>query len=178
MGLSRRLEEIEQDAGHVSMPCNFVLVRRIVATEREYMAFVSSTRLRVRSWRYLFGFTVHSLRSSLQARRVDGCYAVLLLREDRNTFWTCTVWRDDKAMRTFMTAGAHMRAMPKLLEWCDEASVVHWLQENIEAPSWDEIHRRMQVDGRRSKVNHPSEAHLAYQLPPPRVKRTSQLRFK
>jgi hypothetical protein len=67
--------------------------------------------------------------------------------------------------------------MHKLLEWCDEASVVHWLQAELEVPSWNEIHQRMQVEGRQSKVNHPSEAHLAYLLRPPHIRRTGILRF-
>jgi hypothetical protein len=34
-------------------------------------------------------------------------------------------------MRAFMLSGAHQRAMPKLFNWCDEASVVHWNQRPL-----------------------------------------------
>jgi heme-degrading monooxygenase HmoA len=142
------------------------------------MPFVSVTRLRVRSWRYLVGFTVQALRSAFQARSADGSYVVLLLRESDKTFWTCTIWQDEKAMRAFMIAGAHRHVMPKLLEWCDEASVAHWVQADLAVPPWSEIHQRMQIEGRSSKVNHPSEAHRAYRLRPPFVRKTGQLRFK
>jgi hypothetical protein len=32
-------------------------------------------------------------------------------------------------MRAFMFTPAHRSVMPKLLQWCDEAAVIHWLQE-------------------------------------------------
>jgi hypothetical protein len=59
--------------------------------------------------------------------------------------------------------------MPHLLDWCDEASIVHWTQEMPDVPSWPEAHRRMQQQGRPSKVRHPSEAHQRFEIPPPRV---------
>jgi hypothetical protein len=73
-------------------------------------------------------------------------------------FWTRTLWQDEEAMRAFMVSGAHRRMMPRLLEWCDEASVAHWTQDPCEIPSWLEAHGRMRAQGRRSKMNHPSEA--------------------
>src|SRR5260370_18460992 len=39
------------------------------------------------------------------------------------SFWTRTLWKDQQAMRTFMTSGFHRRVMPKLLIWCDEAAL-------------------------------------------------------
>jgi hypothetical protein len=45
-------------------------------------------------------------------------------------------------------------------------------------PSWEEVHRRMQHDGRRSKVNDPSEAHRRLEIPAPFFRPTGELRFK
>jgi len=95
------------------------------------------------------------------------------LRDANNTFWTRTAWQDEAAMRAFMMAPPHRRAMVKLLVWCDEASVVHWNQENSALPDWHEAHQRLVAEGRRSKVNHPSSAHEAYQIPPPKAPRQS-----
>jgi len=133
------------------------------------MPFVSVTRLRVRSWRHLPGFLWHSFRSERQARSERGNLGVTLLAEANRTFWTCTVWADQSDMRAFMTVGAHRKAMPRLVEWCDEASIVHWQQDSAEPPSWPEAYRRMQEEGRRSRVNHPSEAQQRFKIPPPRV---------
>jgi hypothetical protein len=68
-----------------------------------------------------------------------------------------------------MMAGAHRKVMRHLLEWCDEAALVHWEQEIDEEPDWQEAHRRMQADGRRSKVNHPSAAQEDFKIRPPRI---------
>ena len=133
------------------------------------MALISVTRLRVRSPRYLPGFIWYALLSARQARRAPGCLGVKLLRDADNTFWTNTAWQDEAAMRAYMLAGTHRKAMPKLLEWCDEASVVHWQQETPELPDWPEAHRRMVAEGRRSKVNHPSAAHRTYDIPQPKA---------
>jgi len=132
------------------------------------MALVSITRLRVRSWRYLVPFIILAIRSSRQAKRAEGNLAVSLLQDAKLTFWTRTVWTTESAMKSFMLAGAHGQAMRRLLEWCDEAALVHWTQESNEQPDWQEAHRRLQKEGRRSKVNHPSSNQEKYVIPAPR----------
>ncbi|HKW16466.1 MAG TPA: DUF3291 domain-containing protein [Terriglobales bacterium] len=133
------------------------------------MPIVSITRLRVRSLRYLPSFLFYALRSSHQAKKSQGILAVSLLREANSTFWTRTVWTTVPAMKAFMLAGPHRTAMRKLLEWCDEAALVHWEQESAQEPDWPEAHRRLQVEGRRSKVNHPSPAHESFEIRPPKL---------
>jgi hypothetical protein len=81
-------------------------------------------------------------------------------------------------MKAFMLAPPHGPAMRKLLEWCDEASLVHWSQESGALPSWDEAHARLQRDGRRSKVNHPSATHQAHVFPAPALGRTRERNYK
>jgi quinol monooxygenase YgiN len=142
------------------------------------MPFVSITRLRLRSWTYLPVFFVAALRSALQARRAAGNISVIVLRDARNTFWTQSLWRDEAAMRSFMMSGAHQTIMPKLLEWCDEASIVHWTQDSLQPVSWDEGHRRMQHDGRASRVRYPSGAHQRFEIPAPVIGRAGDLRLK
>jgi hypothetical protein len=77
-----------------------------------------------------------------------------------------------------MASGVHRAVMPRLLEWCDEASVAHWLQDSMQTPTWEEVHQRMQRDGRRSKVNHPSEAQRNFDIPAPKMLRIGELRLK
>jgi hypothetical protein len=139
------------------------------------MPFVSVTRLRIRSFLYLPQFAWHALKSARQAERSSGFLGGRLLREAKNAFWTMTAWENDTAMNAFRTHGAHGAVMPKLLAWCDEASVVHWTQETPGLPSWQEAHQRLLKEGRPSKVNHPTAAHLAYQIPPPRPGRVERI---
>ena len=142
------------------------------------MAIVSITRLRVRSWRFLPMFFLYTLRSARQAARAEGNLAAKLLREQRNTFWTATIWSSEAAMKNFMLNGTHRGAMPKLLNWCDEAALVHWTQKGNELPSWTDARLRLEREGRRSKVNHPSPVHTAHKFPEPRVRTTSEFRMK
>jgi hypothetical protein len=132
------------------------------------MPFVSITRLRVRSWRYLPRFLFQSIRAARQAKRAPESLAVSVIRDADRAFWTRTVWRDEAAMRSFMQSGVHRRIMARLPEWCDEAAVLHWVQDGDEAPSWAEAHRRLQQEGRRSRVSNPSEAQRRFEIRGPR----------
>jgi heme-degrading monooxygenase HmoA len=140
------------------------------------MLFVSVTRLRVRALRYLPAFAFNALRAARQAKTAPGNLAVSLLADSNLAFWTRTLWNDQDAMRAFMLSGAHRRMMPRLPDWCDEASVAHWTQDSLETPSWLEVHGRMQTQGRRSKVNHPSEGQQRFEIPVPRT--TAELKLK
>jgi heme-degrading monooxygenase HmoA len=118
------------------------------------------------------------MRIVRQAARADGNFAVKLLRDRRNTFWTCTGWSSEGSMKAFMLAKPHGPAMRRLQVWCDEAAVVHWTQAPVELPSWEEAHKRLQQEGRRSKVNHPSADHVAFTIEVPTVDQTRDLQFK
>lgn len=142
------------------------------------MAVVSVTRLRVRSWRYFAAFLISSLRVARQAKRAPGNLAVKLLQDHRKTFWTCTSWESEAAMRAFMLAPPHGPAMRKLLEWCDEAALVRWSQEGSDLQSWSEAHARLQREGRTSKVNHPTEDHRRFVIAPPRDDGGGEMRLK
>ena len=130
--------------------------------------FVSVTRLRLRSARFLLPFIVYSLRSMRQAKRSAGNVTADAVRDPHGGFWTRSVWRDAESMRAFMTSGVHKRVMPKLLDWCDEAAVVHWEQEGAGLPGWEDAHRRLVTQGRQSKVRHPSPAQATLDFPSPR----------
>lgn len=133
------------------------------------MAVISITRLRARLWRFLPLFFVAAVRIAQQARHAEGNLGVKLLRDRRNTFWTCTCWESEAAMRAFMLAEPHGPTMRKLLNWCDEAALVHWTQDDRALPSWEEAHVRLQREGRPSKVLHPTMAHIAHEIAAPKA---------
>lgn len=133
------------------------------------MPFVSVTRLRLRSIRFLPAFAPHAFRTLRQARRAPGFRDGALLADRSWTFWTLTLWDGRDSMRAYMTAGDHRTAMPRLAGWCDEASVAHWEQESDALPSWAEADRRMRAEGRPSKVRHPSPRHADLSFRAPRL---------
>ena len=132
------------------------------------MALISITRLRIRRWWFLPMFVYESLRSSKQAAAAEGNLHVALLRDRHLAFWTATSWTSEAAMKAFMHAKPHGPVMRKLLDWCDEASLVHRTKDSADLPAWAEAHRRLQKDGRPSTVRHPTAAHSALQFPAPK----------
>jgi Domain of unknown function (DUF3291) len=131
------------------------------------MIFVSLTRLRIRSFRFVPPFVLHTLRSLRQAKKAPGFESGAILADRSWAFWTMTAWATQQSMRQFMTTGSHKTAMPHLLHWCDEASVAHWEQPDAALPSWTEADKRMRELGRASKVANPSPQHatLSYRAP-------------
>jgi hypothetical protein len=133
------------------------------------MTFVSLTRLRIRSIRYLPLFAIYALRSIRQVKKSPAFRTGALLPDRRWTFWTLTAWDQGESMRRYMMTGAHKSAMPHLMHWCDEAPVAHWEQEESTLPSGEEADRRMRESGRASKVNHPSPEHSSLNYRKPRM---------
>ena len=142
------------------------------------MPMISITRLRVRSWIYLPAFFLQALRINKQAAAAEGNLAVRLLRDHANTFWTATSWSSQASMKAFVIAKPHGPVMRKLMNWCDEASLVHWEQAEAGLPTWPEAHRRLEQEGRLSKVNFPSPAHAAHKYPAPTASPAGERRVK
>ena len=128
------------------------------------MPLIAVTRLRIRSIRFLLPFAWYAWRSSRQAQRASGNLGVQVRKAEGLTFWTMTSWRDEEAMKAYRSAPPHQHAMPKLLEWCDEAALAHWNQDGAELPDWKTVERRLVESGRLSKVTHPSADQRAGRL--------------
>ena len=131
------------------------------------MALISVTRLRVRSYFSMPQFLWYAIKSTQQAIRAGGFLGGKTLVNPGKVFWTLTAWESEAAMNAYRTHAAHRDAMPKLLHWCDEASIVHWTQETSDLPTSQNAHQRMMETGRASKVNHPTAAQTANKFPAP-----------
>lgn len=116
-------------------------------------------------------FAFYAIQTQRQSQRAPGNRGVNLLREAGNIFWTASVWDSEAAVKQYMISGAHGKVMPKLMHWCDEASVARWTQDTATLPTWQEAHRRMQSEGRRSKVRFPSAAQDRFEIPVPASRR-------
>jgi len=128
------------------------------------MVHNSVTRLRLRSIFTIPAFLRDVNEINAQLVRAPGFLGGALLLEGRLVFWTRSIWSDIDAMKAFRDSDAHLAAMPKLLNWCDEASVVHWQGEP--QTDWEAIYARMAEQGRVSRVRRPSEAHAARRFAP------------
>ena len=121
---------------------------------------------------------LYTLQSLRQVKASPGFQGGRLLADRSWTFWTMTAWNEQESMRHYMTAGSHLAAMPRLLDWGDEAAVVHWVQSEDELPSWTEADRRMRGEGRASKVRNPSGDHASLTYRTPRTTAGGEIRAK
>ena len=128
------------------------------------MPVVSITLLRIRRKRFLPAFFFHTLRSQRQLRRSDGFLGGYMAIGTRLSFWTVTAWRDLEAMRSFRRTGAHLKAMPKLLDWCNEAAVATLENADETPPTPAEAAAALAAQGRISKVRNPSVGHQAGEI--------------
>jgi hypothetical protein len=128
--------------------------------------FVSVTRLHVRKWRYLPSFVIYTYRSRRQAQIAEGFLGGRFATELPFGFWTITVWADEHAMHRFRNTADHLKAMPRLLDWCDEASYTHWQQNESSVPNATIAFERLRDTGKLSKVRYPSAEHASGQTAP------------
>jgi hypothetical protein len=133
------------------------------------MPITSITRLRIRHWRYLPAFALHTLRSRRQIVRSKGFLGGYLGGGPEMAAWTVTVWQDLESMREYRKTGSHLKAMPKLLDWCDEASVATILDSQSTPLSPEEASLLLSAQGRISKVRNPSPAHASGEICPDRT---------
>jgi len=72
-------------------------------------------------------FLSQSFRAARQARNAAGSLALPVVRDTDRAFWTRAVWRDEAAMRSCMQSGIDRRIVARLPDWCDEATLAHWV---------------------------------------------------
>jgi Domain of unknown function (DUF3291) len=110
-----------------------------------------------------------TLAAQRQVARAPGFVGGRLLVDVHRTYWTLTVWESEAAMRAFRGSGAHARVMPRLVDWCDEASYAHWTPTDGSVPTWTEAYRHLVGEGKLTRVAHPSRDHEARYFPEPRL---------
>lgn len=129
------------------------------------MVFISATRLRVKSIRDLFAFFVANEASIRRLSKTNGFLGGFELVDKNLTFWTLTMWQAGSNMLEFRNSEPHRKAMQKLPVWCDEASYVHWEQEENSLPDWKSVYAKMIADGKTTKVRNPTSNQLTKSYP-------------
>jgi heme-degrading monooxygenase HmoA len=133
------------------------------------MPFIAVTRLRVRDAAFRDEFLAASFECAAQAEGAPGHLDADYLADADDAFWTVTAWASEQAMRDYVRSAPHRDAMPRLRQWCDEATTVSWEQATALLPGWDDAHGRITTAGRVSRVDEPSEAHADRAFPVPVV---------
>lgn len=141
------------------------------------MVFISATRLKLRSAWYLLAFFLANEAAVKQLCITNGFIEGMELIDKNLTFWTLTMWRMDADMKTFRNSAAHKKAMQKLPFWCDEASYIHWTQEELVLPDWKMVHTKIVTEGKSTKVRKPSVNQLNNTFPEIKRIKTSR-KFK
>lgn len=138
------------------------------------MAIVSVTRFRLNSGA-VRGNTVffwHTLRSIRQAGGSPGFVRGHTYADANRTYWTVTMWGSIEAVRAYMKSGAHlraMRAMPRLMRWCDEAQTCHFEYTGAELPDLLVCHEHLVEHGHFLRLKQPSIDHAAGRISAPRM---------
>jgi hypothetical protein len=73
-------------------------------------------------------------------------------------------------MKAFRGTAPHAKVMPRLVEWCDEASYAHWTPSGASVPSEPEAYEHLLAEGRLFRAAHPSPAHDAREFAKPRLR--------
>jgi len=134
--------------------------------------FLSLTRLKLKSFRFLFPFLISNTKIAFQVSKSTEFIKGKLLVDTHLTFWTLTAWQDQKSMNTFRTTGAHLKAMPKLSKWCNEACVTHWDQTEEDMPSWEEAYEKLNAEGHFTSLKWPSALHCQKIIAKPVTRKT------
>jgi hypothetical protein len=130
------------------------------------MYFISATRLKISSIRYLPQFMFANKASAKQLRITPGFMEGKELMDKGLIFWTMTLWERDADMKSFRNSPPHRKAMQMLPVWCNEATFTHWLQEEPVLPAWNLIHERIIKEGIITKVRNATVRHLSKKFQP------------
>ena len=125
------------------------------------MAFLSMTRLKVKSILLLPKFIVQNEAIVKQIRSSEGFRNGKTLLDPSLSAWTVTLWDSEDAMRAFYTSGAHRNIMPSLSFYSNEAVTAHMSFSEVDLPTWRFVHEQLSKIGKFSTVlKEPTQNHL------------------
>lgn len=133
------------------------------------MAYLSMTRLKLKSARYVIPFLVYNERVVKQIRTSEGFLKGKLLATPTLSMWTTTLWASQEALKAFYLNGTHRIAMAKLNEWSSEAASAHQQVDINELPSWGYISTQLCKIGHFTALKEPSLEHEHRTILSPRV---------
>jgi hypothetical protein len=131
------------------------------------VAIIVFTGLKLKDRTLFEEFFANAESVAEQASRSPGNFGSDFLADADQVYWTVTAQESRKALDTFVTAEPHRCVMARIDEWCEEASVVDWNQENAELPSRQEGYWRLIATGRQTRLSDPTDALATPTFPAP-----------
>ncbi|WFR96156.1 hypothetical protein [Rhizobium tumorigenes] len=108
------------------------------------MVYVSITGLQIKARRHLPRFWWHAIPSMLQAQKAEGNISTAARQID-GVHHTLTVWKDEAAMRRYLVAGAHLKAM-RAFGSIATGKTLGFYADRV--PDWQEVHALWQTKGK------------------------------
>jgi hypothetical protein len=99
------------------------------------MPYVSITGLQLKAKRHNLRFWWHAIGAMAQAKKADGMISVDA-RSINGVHYTRSLWTDQAAMRRYLVAGAHLKAM-KAFGAIATGKTMGF--EGDKLPDWDEV---------------------------------------
>lgn len=106
--------------------------------------YISITGLTVKSWLQSPTFWWHAIRSMRQARQADGNLSAES-RTINGVHHTVSAWRDEAAMKAYLTTGAHLSAL-KVFKKIAKGKTLGFQSDVI--PNWSNVHDLWRTQGR------------------------------
>jgi hypothetical protein len=125
------------------------------------MRVLAITRLRLKSYKSLFGFFKLASQNVEQARLAHGFVCGKTVTSwSFKTHFTITLWESNKDMQHFMGTGSHLDSMRVGPAICNEmASVAIQVEDSQNSiPSFRECESLIRTRGRLARVQQPSQS--------------------
>ncbi len=120
------------------------------------MSYLSMTRLKLKSPRYLIRFWNYNEKIVRQMQTAEGFLQGKLLANYSLAMWTTTLWTSSEALKEFYLNGSHQEVIARISEWSSEAVHFSKYVSTKELPSWQQIGSELAHQGRFQELKQPS----------------------
>lgn len=116
----------------------------------------SITELQLRRWRDVPRLVEDALRLRQRLRSVHGAVALGLAADPfRRTFWTLSLWTDDRSIADYFRHGDHLEIMRRYHGRLEHSRSARWPVDGDTPPRWRAAWRRLDTSGPKRASSRP-----------------------
>jgi hypothetical protein len=134
----------------------------------EYMPYLSMTRLKLRSPRYLPSFLIYNSQIVEEIRVSHGFLKGKQSATLNLSMWTATLWNSYVDLQRFYRTGSHAKVMSQIDMWSSEAASGNREVYSLDIPSWQSIGLFLTESGHFLNLKNPSHKHQERTIQAPR----------